>query len=60
MDGGVMNETDNPTLAEAVKAAIEASPVLKASNVEIVKIRTAFDIENNRNRVRAEIVFDIR
>jgi len=55
-----MNETDNPTLAEAVKAAIEASPVLKASNVEIVKIRTAFDIENNRNRVRAEIVFDIR
>lgn len=45
---------------EAIIAAIEASEVLKASKVKIVRLEQDHDIETDASRVRVEITFNVR
>lgn len=44
----------------AIIAAIEASEVLKASEIKIVRIAQDHDIETDHNRVRVELTFNAR
>jgi hypothetical protein len=48
------------TTAEALIAALEASALLKASNIKIVRFSEDHDIDSDRNKVRVELTFDVR
>lgn len=50
----------NETLEDAIKKALEDSETLNATNVQIINLRSKFDIDANANKVRVEIIFDLR
>lgn len=45
---------------KAIIEAIEASEVLKAWGIKIVRIAQDHDIETDANRVRVELTFNVR
>ncbi len=53
---------NDETMSAAIKAALEASETLQASNVTIENVRQKYDIENDRKQVRVwlELTFDVR
>ena len=60
-----MNEVHKPTpTSDEIKARIqlmlEADPMLKAHNVKFVRLEQTYSIDSDANRVRLEMVFDIR
>jgi len=46
-------------LADDVKAAIEGYAALHASNVEVMSLKTAHDIDTDVSKVRVELTFDV-
>lgn len=47
-------------IVKAIFEALESSPTLKASRVEIVRFQQDHDIDEDRNKVRVELTFDVR